>query len=614
MCGINGIVGTDTASIDVMIEKTKHRGPDATGRYVRQGVAFGHNRLSVLDPHVRSNQPFVSQDGRYVLVYNGEIYNYKELRKELNEYTFVTDSDTEVLLALLIQDGESAISKLNGIFAFAFWDARNREVLLARDPMGVKPLYYTQSAGRFVFSSELTAISAASPSLRSISQVGLSSYLGLGYTLSPESICTGIKKISAGYMLRYSEEDQIVTHSRYWRGIESCIQPISNELICDTIDTAVKRQLTSDRQLGITLSGGLDSNIILYHAKKYAPHIQTFSSAFEENEQVGVKFNQDAILAAQTAQKYGVPHKRLEISGAQIRDNLEGILSQQAEPVANATAVTRSLLYKMMRQEGAVVVLGGDGGDELFGGYSRYQRVLATQYFQQLPHVLQVAIGMLYPRARDLGLRDEQLHLRLMAQPRDAINWVLKQDYWSSPQFISGVFDALYEEHRNGVDEVARFMQVDRESWLAEESLLQTDVNSMRHGIEARVPMLDLEVVKLSDQIATHKKMSLTGTKLQLREAYRNVLPAYLFDQPKRGWQSPGAKWLRDAEIQPLIRNIFSSAYYSGLDSVIDWDRVQDLYTRHVEHKEYHLYPLWHILQLQVWAREHNMQIDTHMP
>jgi asparagine synthase (glutamine-hydrolysing) len=609
MCAINGIVGDETLALEIMLAKTKHRGPDATGHFYSEGISLGHNRLSILDPTERSNQPFKSTDGRYLLVFNGEIYNYRELRKEIKNYSFVTDSDTEVLLALLLQDGEEAIGRLNGIFSFALWDCKKRELLLVRDQLGVKPLYYSLQNNNLYFSSELTAISAGSD-LRKIHTQALTSYLFLGYSLGEETLVTGIKKLKAGHLIRYSENNLSLTQNRYWNPSSDKKKHTSHKKIRDTIDTAVARQLVSDRPLGLTLSGGLDSSIVLHHAQKRDSNIQTFSSSFELTEQIGKKYNQDAELASRTAKIYGVPHTTLEIPAKEISNGLEEILGNQSDPIANPTSVTRNLLYKLIRDRGIVVVLGGDGGDELFGGYSRYQRVLAAKYFQKLPGFVRTGATKLHPRFADLNLPlDTNMHLRLVAQPAKDILLALKNKEYIDYSELETLFGEYYESAKHVSDPVDRFMQVDRETWLAEESLLQTDINSMRHALEARVPLLDTSVVTLADEMSAKTKFNLRISKKILRDAYKNQLPSFLFDEPKRGWQSPAAKWLRDPAIQEFVREAFSSSYYNGLDSLFDWNAVQTMYTEHIEQKNYYLYPLWNILQLQIWAKKNNLSI-----
>jgi len=607
MCAINGILGVNTQALEIMLEETKHRGPDAVGRFYGAGIALGHNRLSILDPSDRSNQPFLSTDRRYVLVFNGEIYNYRELRKELPKYNFLTDSDTEVLLALLIHKGEAALDLLRGIFSFALWDTEKRQILLARDQMGVKPLYYVLNNGTLYFSSELSAL-VSGTGLRKMHSNSLTSYLFLNYTLAPETLVEGIKKLRPGHLIRYSEGQLVLEQQRYWHCSDSHIHTPSHENIRETIDRVVTRQLISDRPVGITLSGGLDSSIVLHHACRQLPELQTFSSAFETTTQIGQKYNEDAELAKRTALHYGVDHTIFTIPTQEVRDNLDIILGQQSDPIANPTGVTRYLLYKRIRESGIVVVLGGDGGDELFGGYSRYQRLLAAQIFQKMPTYFRSKLAIVSRHAADLNLAfGAAMHLRLMAHPSKDVFRMLRNKNIVQRSDLESSFNEIYENIGEIADPVAKFMLVDRETWLAEESLLQTDINSMRHALEARVPLLDTTLVQLADSIQTYKRVSLRTSKKILRDVYKSHLPAFLFDQPKRGWQSPGAKWLRDPVIEKYAREVLSPHYYGGLNEVIDWDVVQTMYNEHLDGKVYYLYPLWNMLQIQVWARKNKI-------
>ncbi|PJF20697.1 MAG: hypothetical protein CUN56_14860, partial [Phototrophicales bacterium] len=282
-----------------------------------------------------------------------------------------------------------------------------------------------------------------------------------------------------------------------------------------------------------------------------------------------------------------------------IKQNLSTILSDLDEPVANPTAVSQWFLSKWVREAGVVVALGGDGGDELFGGYTRHRAMMAADYYQRLPKFMQKFGGLFHRRARKLmkpvGI---DLHVELMAEKSETIADILYSPF--DPQVVAErFFSSYYEQAPVGMHSLEQFMRVDRRTWLVEESLARSDRSSMTHGLELRVPLLDIDLVRLSDTISPYRKTTpWTGKKI-LRELYRSHLPEYLYNQPKRGWISPGAKWLRVPEIQSMVCDVCTPGHFSELDTVINWDAIHDMLDRHVSKGGYYLQPLWNLLALQ---------------
>lgn len=590
---------------------TVHRGPDGASVYETEGITLGHNRLAVIDLSSGGLQPMESSDGRYVIVFNGELYNYRELKDELTEQcVFKTASDTEVLLAAYSVWGDSMFEKLKGIFAFGIWDAVTKSLLLARDHMGVKPMYYSFEKGILTFSSELSAFTSGDA--RELDPEGLSFYIGMQYVPSPLSLVKGVRKLPAGHMLRYEAGNIHVTaYSPLLISKNSGIET-SKAGLYEVIDTAVERQLVSDRPLGIFLSGGLDSSIVLHHASKHMDKTRTFSVDFEMvsgAETEGEKFNADALLAKRTADIYGAEHTTYRISIEDIRSDLEVILESIDEPVANPTTISQYFLSKWVRKDGIVVALGGDGGDELFGGYTRHRMTMLAHHYQHTPKVFQALMSRVYPRAKKLGIPlGTALHLELMALKDKSLRGVVKGDVFQR-KTLEDFFDGLYSLYPKDFHPADTFMQVDRRTWLPDESLMRSDKTSMRHGVELRVPLLDVDVVAYADQISVKEKTTPFIGKKILRDTYKGHLPDYLFNQPKRGWISPGAKWLRDPVINAFAKQVFSDDYYGGLSDVIDWAVVRDMLQNHVDFKEYRLLPLWNLLALQIWARKNIVRV-----
>ena len=614
MCAINGITSNNVSLVTEMNTLTKHRGPDGSRVWEGRGITLGHNRLAIIDLSDRSLQPMQSTDARYSIVFNGEIYNYAELRAELiGQYSFKTESDTEVLLAAYIRWGMDMFPKLRGMFAFGIWDTQTSELLLARDHMGIKPLYYTIQNGVLTFSSEIPALLTGERT-RTLDSKSLAFYLSQEYVPGPSTLACGVEKLRPGQVLRFKEG---VAHlSSFLEASLTSSEGVSRGLY-DTIDAAVKRQLVSDRPVGAYLSGGFDSSIVVHHMTKYTPHAKTYSVDFEPvpgQEADSDKFNHDARLAEKTAAFYVADHTTFRITLEDVHATIEKASAGANEPIANSTAITQFLLSDFVRKDGVVVVLGGDGGDELFGGYTRHRIAVAAHLYQKFPTVVQRMVSRLSPRAGKLGTPfGSAFHMALMAKDEKKINPFLVTQLPINDT-IRSYFDAAYSAlplTAQPMHPVDAFMRVDRETWLPDECFVRSDYASMAHGVELRVPFVDLDVVQAADRIPIWKKTFPHEGKRIIRETYRPYLPSYLYKEPKRGWLSPAAKWFRDPTIGTLARNVLSSGYYGGLDSVFDWKRVEEMLDAHIEKRGYYLYPLWNILVLQIWARQNTIKSDS---
>jgi len=606
MCGINGGYGVARTVVETMVAATAHRGPDATGFTTVGPVHFGHNRLSIIDVNERSNQPMQSPDRRHHLVFNGEIYNFVQLKQELPDWNFVTTGDTEVLLAALVTWGLGALDKLHGIFSFAWYDQGTDTLTLVRDHLGVKPLYYASVPNGLVFSSELSGVLASNVG-RVLNTDALAHYFGGNYVPSPHSLVSGVMKLSPGHYIQYCAG--LLTVTQYYEPDRPSRHHVTNEEIRSTIGATVKEQLVSDRPVGVFLSGGIDSSIVLHHAAAVGK-TRTFTTSFEMvagGEVEYKKYNADALLAARTAAHYGCEHTDVAISLVDMRQELLTAIARLDEPVANAVTPTQLMLSTAVRQAGIVVALGGDGGDELWGGYNRHQSVLAAQYFQALPGPLKATAAALHPQIAKLGIPvGPALHERLTIMSAVKFNNILRTPLTNKPSQ-----DTLVERYSatalKGLPAIDAFMRVDRSLWLADDALHRTDRASMAAGVEVRVPLLGLPAVRLADSLYGADKFTLWQNKSRLRQAYRGYLPDYLFTEPKRGWMAPGAKWFRDPVMGAQIKEVYSSTYYNGLDTLVNWEAVHHLLDEHIAARTYALNPLWNLLVLQIWAQKNKV-------
>ncbi len=606
MCGINGFTFEDRNLIEAMDRSTHHRGPDGTGIYVGEGISLGHNRLAIIDLSSAGAQPMESADHSAVIIYNGEIYNFEELRKELGDYPYKGYSDTEVMLSAYSKWGKKAFSRFNGIFAFALFDRRSHELMLVRDRAGIKPLYYYFDGSKLIFSSEIKAL-LTHDIPRTLDHKAFMHYMRVLYVPAPNTMFKEIKKLEPGHVLTYKEGG---IHSEpFVAQNEKSTLEVSDEELRTTIEKAVKRQLVSDRPIGVYLSGGFDSSIVLDCASRVRGSINTFSVGFDlgKDHPRQETFNADAALARKTATFYGATHHEVLLSTEDARDLFEKMILHLDEPIANATALPMLHLAQFTKPL-ATVVLGGDGGDELFGGYERYRLSLLSSYYRKFPQSLRALGGTLYPRLRKLDTapgaprfaqflfqKDNELK-RALAEPEDLE--ITKRFF--EEKFFPNIWS----------DFESQFMDTDRRSWLVDESLMRTDKMSMASAVEVRVPFLDNKVVEFARQIPRSQKVTLFETKRMLKRAFKGRLPSYLYGQPKRGWFSPGGEWIKLPPFATLVDEVLSPSYYAGTAALFNWKEVREMLETHRDGREYHMVMLWAILTFQAWAKAYNVQLS----
>jgi len=611
MCAINGFNFKNRGLVLKMNKVTAHRGPDGTGVFINGNISFGHNRLSIIDLSKQANQPMKSYDEKQIIVFNGEIYNFQELKKELKNYPFRTKSDTEVILAAYRKWGHSCVEKFNGIFAFAIWDRDNQELFLARDHIGVKPLYYFYHDKRFIFSSEIKAI-LKHDIPRHLNYEAFNHYLRILYVPQPLTMFKDIYKFppaSIGILknnkLKIKKYWEPKKQENYLKNKKEIVRQLQNKVF-----KSIKRQLISDRPLGIFLSGGMDSSIVLSIMAQIRGNIDTFSVGFDlSREEEREKFNADFKLAKRTAKHYQTNHREVLVSPKDVVNKFEDVVWHMDEPISNPTAIARMKLAEFAKQK-VDVVLGGDGGDELFGGYPRYRLSSIASLYQKLgPKLVRSLLGGINDKFNKLNKPAGIERFALfMFQKEPILSKVIKdnildlnitKEFFESRYFINNIYKNLEEV----------FMETDRKTWLVDESLTQTDKMTMASALEERVPLLDKELIEFAGSIPIKYKISILDTKIIFKHAFRNQLPGFLFNQPKRGWISPGAKWLRYPEVYKMAQNILSKNYYKETESLFKWNNIQKILKNHYSKKEYNLTIIWALLMFQAWARKYAVKI-----
>ncbi|MFH1610663.1 MAG: asparagine synthase (glutamine-hydrolyzing) [Patescibacteria group bacterium] len=612
MCGISGFNFQDTNLIEAMNKKVHHRGPDDNGLYVEQGISLGHTRLSIIDLSEKGRQPIFNEDKSLVIVFNGEIYNYQELKKELSSrHKFYTQTDTEVLLHLYEELGPECLQKLNGIFAFAIWDKRKQELFLARDRMGIKPLYYYHAHNKFIFSSEIKAILAHKEVEREVNIGSINHYFNLGFVPQPLTAFNNIHKLPSAHYLIFKNNKAYT--KKYWQ-VNDFKNLKNREVIENQIDylvnDSIKHQLISDRPVGIFLSGGIDSNVVVGVAKKYLPHkIKTYTVGFEAIH--GHKFNADFELAQKTSQFHQTDHHTLIINEKDIIDNLEDVIYHIDDPINNGSQIAVYLLARLAKQDVAVVLSGG-GGDELFGGYPRYFYNRLIDRWQSLPSFLQSKL--LLTLASKVTKKDiyskftatnMNRYSQFMFRKNEDIKKILKPEIWHK----NVTRDFYQEKFFANIDPVFKkdftkyFGMVDRQTWLLDLGLVMEDKITMASGLEERVPLLDHRLVELSAKIPTKFKIRGKDTKHIFKSAMQKYIAPHVFDEPKRGFASPVSEWLRTG-LYDFTKHILSPDYCPATKRYFDFKMVNKIFEDHVHKRKYNMLLVWGIMTWQVWYKK----------
>lgn len=609
MCGISGFNFQDEKKLNAMVEVLAHRGPDDRGMFAADGVSLGHNRLSIIDLSPLGHQPMGYRD-RYVITFNGEIYNFQELKTELElkGHAFKSKSDTEVILAAYAEWGAEMLKKLNGIFALAIWDRDRNELFLARDHVGVKPLYYFWDGQRFIFASEIKAI-LKHDILCEIDLDSLNIYFRFFYVPAPRTIWKNIFKLQSAHFLILKGNELKITP--YWelKTGELIGREEAKSQILALFKDSVKRQLISDRPLGVFLSGGIDSTAVLGAMAEAVPgQIKTFSVGYESTMEEE-KYNADFLLAERTAKFYGTDHYPIKISGRDVRDCFEKVIWHMDEPISNHIQPSTYLLAKHAREQ-VVVSLGGDGGDELFGGYERYYYSALIDKIRLIPapfrsetilsflgaltgkETLKEKVGTPpgYPRFNSF-----------MAQKEATIGSFLNPELMRK-EAASFVFAKYFENiHKDFSNQM---MMADTKTWLTDESLVRSDKLTMAHALEERVPILDYRLVELAMRIPSKYKIDSRrlGKKIW-REVIAGYLPPFIEREKKRGFFSPASKWLR-GDMREFAKEALSPGFNSGTLDYLDFKAIDRILENHLEYRGYALPTLWSLMTFQVWYRQ----------
>lgn len=610
MCGITGIRFTDPSKgnkdyILNSLNELRHRGPDHSSTYSEDNIHLGHARLSIIDINDRANQPMLSDDQNYSLVFNGEIYNYGELRNELLKlgHRFNSSSDTEVLLKGLIEFGIDYINQLNGFFAFAFYDKSNDELFVARDRMGIKPLIYYSDEKQFCFSSELAALMAFDFD-KNIRKDALKDLLKYTYVPAPKTILENVYKLEAGAYLKC--KSGIITKSTYFELNKNDSSSLSFEAAAKELkfklESSVSNRLTSDVPLGTFLSGGYDSSIISAIAADQKNDLNTFSIGFKDNP-----YFDESETALKTAQFLGTKHHAIQIPKDALINDLDSILDSFDEPFGDSSAIAVYFLAKETRNH-VTVALSGDGADELFAGYNKHKAIYKV--LNDSNTILKLA----KPFSKIVGSNNTS-KIGNVSRKIEKFNALLSQDPSNRYEFLAAfnqdnIVDSLLNEKIVSkinflqVQNLNEFLIQDQQFVLPNDMLKKVDLMSMRHSLEVRTPFLDHELVNFSNSLPEQYKIRNGDQKSILKEAFRDLLPKHIFGMPKKGFEVPLTSWLIEVIREKLNNNIFSEQYIKK-QGLFNFDFVKQLKTNQFIENSSNASLIWSFIVFQTWYEKH---------
>lgn len=609
MCGIAGFThpaGKPAAQrIEDAISCIGHRGPDQRGTYQSDSVSLGAVRLKIIDL-AGGEQPMRTEDGNHVIVFNGEVYNHAELRRELQDLgvEFRSKCDTEVVLRAYVQWGKSSFTKLRGMFAFAIWTEMERKLVLVRDRLGIKPLYYSLRGQAIYFGSELKTLFVHGEIDRRFDLSGLNLYLSLNYIPGTHTAIENIHKLSPGHWLEWC--DGRSQSDAYWR-LQWNPKPRSLRAATEELDSlltaSVKEHLLSDVPLGVWSSGGLDSSTIVHYASQEVSALKTFSVSFQ-----GRRFDESPWFR-EIAQRYGTDHHEFDLQPEmELRSVVEQMAYYSDEPSSDAGAVPVWFLSKMCRSE-VTVALSGEGADELFGGYNTY---LADAYAEKL-RLLPAAVRRTWLRTAGLlPVSDEKIGFEYKVKrmlegsllpPKEAhFFW---NGTFSAAQRRQILQPDAYREWPPLLD--GDFLYLDQNYYLPDDILYKTDRMSMAHSLEVRPPFLDHRIVEFAAGLPRELKVNGSKLKFILRELMRDKLPASVLTRKKEGFDIPAHNWLRTV-LRPLLLDTLTREAVEAT-GLFRWAIVDRVLQDHLQRRANYGYHLWGLLTLFLWIKRHSVTI-----
>jgi asparagine synthase (glutamine-hydrolysing) len=625
MCGIAGLVsaGAPVAEADLRpaLDAQRHRGPDAWGAWSDGIAALGHRRLSIIDLSEAGRQPMSNEDGTVWITFNGEVYNFQELRTELEGrgHRFRSGTDTEAIVHAYEEWGTDCVRRLRGMFAFAIWDQRRRRLFVARDRVGKKPVFYTVREGRFLFASELQGLLALPGVPREPDLAAVDAYLSWGYVPAPDTAFQGVRKLPAAHWLTVdlSAEGPVVRSERYWSLAYQPKLALSEaeaaEALREKLDEAVRLRMISDVPLGAFLSGGIDSSIVVgLMARHSSAPVKTFSIGFDEADYDELEH------ARRVAERWGTEHHEFTCRPDALAI-LPTLVRHYGEPFADEAALPTFYLARMTREH-VTVALNGDGGDESFAGYHRYLANRVAERMRRVPGSKAAAavLSRVLPdsaNAKSL-LRKARRFLEVATEPA-AQRYGRWQGYFSSAA-KARLYSGELRRHLEGgaamrwmetlyaagadLDPLDAAMSADLGGYLPYDLLVKVDITTMAHSLEGRSPFLDHELMELAARLPIRQKIGPNRPKYLLKKAFADLMPPENVRRGKMGFGVPVGEWFRGP-----LKGLLNETLLSGRSLTRGWfqpEELRRLVREHTERTADHQLLLWNLLMLELWHRE----------
>lgn len=618
MCGITGILSFNVVGrmqlvhLEHATRSLEKRGPDHHGTWFDERAGLGHRRLSIIDVSAAANQPFWEESGRYAIVYNGEVYNYQELRARLKAggVNFKTTSDTEVVLQAYMNWGADAVREFNGFFAFAIYDTEEQSLFLARDRFGIKPLLYYQDDDKFIFASEMKSLLAYGIP-RKIDRTSLHQYFQLTYVPDNQSMLQGVHKLQPGYCGHVS--DGTTSFEPYYAINQQVDIAITfdkaKEQIIEKMRKSVERRLVSDVPLGAFLSGGIDSSVIVALASESVTDLKTFSIGFKDN-----RYFDETRYAALVAEKFKTDHQVFKLSNDDLLQHVGDIVDYIDEPFADSSAIPVYILSQLTKEK-VTVALSGDGADEVFSGYNKHSAWdMSYQHstFNRLV-LLSKWLWRYLPKSRYVKITDR---FRQLDRYASILKLNPAEKYWFLAAFIreeqvsalltdpsdEGVLEDRFKSMTLGISpDLNAMLARDVSIVLPGDMLRKVDLMSMANALEVRVPFLDHEVVDFAFSLPADFKVQGKNRKILLREAFREILPEELYDRPKHGFEVPVMSWFK-RELKPELNKYVFDRDRIEAQGLFKWHEINRIKRKlnSLDPADVHI-KIWSLYVFQKW-------------
>ncbi len=625
MCGITGyykFVERSSLNLKAATNAITHRGPDSVGYYEDEIVGLGHRRLSILDLTSTGFQPMYSNNKRFIIIFNGEIYNYRSIRDELNQlgYQFDGTSDTEVIINGFEIWGNNIFKKLNGIFSIAIFDKSEQKLTLARDRLGVKPLYYFKNEVCFAFGSEIKSLLKYECVNSTLNHHSFHEFIYYGYGLGEKTMYNDIFKLESGSLIEISKNSYSISY--YWKHEDVILQSEDNISLSEAVsrtkvllEEAVKSQLVSDVPVGVFLSGGIDSSAITAFASKhYAQKLKTFSAGFDFDEG-----HNELPLAAKVAKQFDTDHSEIFIKGKDLPAIIEQMVLQHDEPFSDAANIPLYLMTKEIKQR-CKVILQGDGGDELFGGYPRYHMLHNLKWYKLLFSSLnffEPLIPSKYVREKTkrfypIFTSNNNLFAKLLTEDQEDIpelSFSKELRFLIKDQLPFIHYSKMSKRFDYLEDDVQKLLWIDTKIILPDQFLEKVDKSTMANGVEVRVPFLDNHLVEFALSLPSKYKLHKGIKKYLLKKALEGTVPNEVLYGPKKGFGVPYQNWLRGPLKEFMKDMIYSQSIKDK--NLFDYKVLTQRIEEHCTNKANWGFHLWKILNFCIWIDKYSIEVNS---